>query len=165
MIGSYNISNLLAAIAVGLKFNVPVADINSALAGYVPSNNRSQLVKTVRNTLIVDAYNANPTSMMAALENFARMHADNKMVILGQMNELGKESVEEHRKVVDFLDKAGFGEVWLVGENFSGIAPQSRTFENETEVENAIKAGDISGRTILIKGSNSNKLYKLADIL
>ena len=153
------------AIAVGLKFNVPVADINSALAGYVPSNNRSQLVKTVRNTLIVDAYNANPTSMMAALENFARMHADNKMVILGQMNELGKESVEEHRKVVDFLDKAGFGEVWLVGENFSGIAPQFRTFENETEVENAIKAGDISGRTILIKGSNSNKLYKLADIL
>lgn len=165
MIGSYNISNLLAAIAVGLKFNVPVADINSALAGYVPSNNRSQLVKTVRNTLIVDAYNANPTSMMAALENFARMHADNKMVILGQMNELGKESVEEHRKVVDFLDKAGFGEVWLVGENFSGIAPQFRTFENEAEVENAIKAGDISGRTILIKGSNSNKLYKLADIL
>lgn len=165
LIGDYNTSNLLAAVAVGLEFGVPAADIDVALASYEPSNNRSQLVKTTRNTLIVDAYNANPVSMAAALENFARLDAANKMVILGQMNELGRESADEHHKIVDFLDRAGFDDVWLVGANFKAVAPQFRTFNDESEVEAAIKGADISGRTILIKGSNTNHLYKLADIL
>ena len=101
LIGDYNIANLLAAVAVGIKFNVPETDICEALRDYVPSNNRSQLKQTEHNTLIIDAYNANPTSMHAALKNFAELHAANKMVILGEMRELGAESEEEHQKLLD----------------------------------------------------------------
>ena len=114
LIGSYNLDNALAAACIGTLFAVPADDICDALTEYVPSNNRSQLTITDHNRLVVDAYNANPTSMKAALDNFSLIKADHKMCILGDMKELGEASCEEHQKVVDSLPTCGFEEVWLV---------------------------------------------------
>ena len=121
LIGAYNIKNALAAIAVGCRFEVPAEAICEALNSYVPSNNRSQLTETESNRLIVDAYNANPTSMMAALENFRLMEVEHKVAVLGDMKELGEGSVEEHRKIVDFLSGCGFEKVILVGAEFGKV--------------------------------------------
>ena len=152
-------------MAVGIKFNVPETDICEALRDYVPSNNRSQLKQTEHNTLIIDAYNANPTSMHAALKNFAELHAANKMVILGEMRELGAESEEEHQKLLDAVSSAGFEKVWLVGECFEKMHPAFPTFHNVDDVIEEIKKEALSGYTILIKGSNCNKLFRLPDYL
>ncbi len=165
LIGDYNIANLLAAVSVGKKFGVADADICEALEGYVPSNNRSQLKQTEKNTLIIDAYNANPTSMHAALKNFADLHAANKMVILGEMRELGAESGEEHQRLLDFLVRSGFERVWLIGECFEEKHPAFPVFHTVDDVIEEIKAAPISGYTILIKGSNSNKLFRLPEYL
>ena len=121
LIGSYNLDNMLAAITVGLQFDVSEQTICHALENYIPSNNRSQLTVTEHNKLIVDAYNANPTSMAAALDNFERMEVSPKMAILGMMGELGDVSREEHEKVVARLEKAHFNDVWLVGDGFKDI--------------------------------------------
>ena len=118
LIGAYNLDNMLAAIIVGYVNNVPFDDINRALADYTPKNNRSQMTVTEHNRLIVDAYNANPTSMKAAIDNFRLMQVSPKMVILGQMKELGDVSQEEHQRILDQLREAGFDKVWLVGEEW-----------------------------------------------
>ena len=97
--------------------------IDKALARYTPQNNRSQLKKTADNTLIIDAYNANPTSMMASISNFRNMQAENKMLILGDMRELGKDSADEHQKIADYLEECGFKDVVLVGELFAADTP------------------------------------------
>ena len=119
LIGEYNFPNALAAITIGRFFGVEDAKINEALAGYTPQNNRSQLKKTDDNTLIIDAYNANPTSMMAALQNFRNMEVPHKMLILGDMRELGAESAAEHQKIADYLKECAFEKVWLVGDQFA----------------------------------------------
>ena len=165
LIGSYNIDNLLAAIAVGINFGVDRKKICAALENYVPSNNRSQMTVTERNHLIVDAYNANPTSMQAALDNFSLIQADKKMAILGQMGELGTESDKEHRKVVSYLEAADYDEVWLVGDNFKDIDCPFRKFHDVEEVKATIKDQCPEGYYILIKGSNSNKLFQLPELL
>ena len=165
LIGSYNIDNLLAAIAVGINFGVDRKKICAALENYVPSNNRSQMTVTERNHLIVDAYNANPTSMQAALDNFSLIQADRKMAILGQMGELGSESDKEHRQVVSYLKAAHYDEVWLVGDNFKDIDCPFRKFHDVEEVKAAIKNQCPEGYYILIKGSNSNKLFQLPEYL
>lgn len=165
LIGSYNIDNLLAAIAVGINFGVDRKKICAALENYVPSNNRSQMTVTERNHLIVDAYNANPTSMQAALDNFTLIQADRKMAILGQMGELGSESDKEHRRVVSYLEAAHYDEVWLVGDNFKDIDCPFRKFHDVEEVKTAIKDQCPEGYYILIKGSNSNKLFQLPELL
>ena len=165
LIGSYNIDNMLAAIAVGLNFGVAPADINRALAAYKPSNNRSQLTVTERNRLVVDAYNANPTSMRAALENFRLMDGSPKMAILGMMGELGKSSRKEHQKIVDFIGEIGLDEVWLVGAEFQAIDCPYRKFADVEEVKAAILANQPQGYHILIKGSNSTRLYQLPELL
>ena len=165
LIGSYNIDNLLAAIAVGINFGVDRKKICAALENYVPSNNRSQMTVTERNHLIVDAYNANPTSMQAALDNFSLIQADRKMAILGQMGELGSESDKEHRQVVSYLEAAHYDEVWLVGDNFKDIDCPFRKFHDVEEVKAAIKDQCPEGYYILIKGSNSNKLFQLPEFL
>lgn len=167
LIGSYNIDNALAAITIGTYFDVPAEDINEALENYNPSNNRSELVKTASNTLIVDAYNANPTSMDAALKNFEMIKADKKMVILGDMKELGEISADEHQKIVEELAKStDINKVWLVGPDFSATHHGDfRTFRNINEVEAAVKEEKPEGYTILIKGSNSMKLFQLPDQL
>ena len=165
LIGAYNIDNLLAAIAVGINFGVDRKKICAALEEYVPSNNRSQMTVTEKNHLIVDAYNANPSSMMAALENFSLMQADHKMAILGQMGELGEESDMEHRQLVSYLESADYDEVWLVGDNFKDIECPFRKFHDVEEVKAAIREHCPKGRYILIKGSNSNKLFQLPELL
>ena len=165
LVGSYNIDNLLAAIAVGINFGVERKKICEALENYVPSNNRSQMTVTEKNHLIVDAYNANPSSMQAALDNFRRMEAGRKMAIIGQMGELGAESEAEHHRLVTDLEEAGFDEVWLVGDNFKDIACPFRKFHDVEEVKAAIKAQQPEGCYILIKGSNAVKLFQLPDLL
>ena len=167
LIGSYNLDNALAAACIGTFFNVPATDISAALEEYTPSNNRSQLTITQDNKLVVDAYNANPTSMRAALDNFRLIKAEHKMCILGQMGELGDVSEEEHQKVIDLLGDCGFEKVWLVGENFAKTAHPAhyRFFANVEEVKAAIATEKPQGYLILIKGSNSNKLVQTVELL
>ena len=165
LIGAYNVKNALAAIAIGCRFEVPAEAICEALNGYIPSNNRSQLTETADNHLIVDAYNANPTSMMAALENFRLMEVGHKVAVLGDMKELGEGSAEEHRKIVAFLGECGFEKVILVGAEFGKV---NTNFEHYLDVE-AVKGKFMQdkpvGKFVLIKGSNSMKLAQLKDIL
>lgn len=174
LIGAYNLDNMLAAITIGYVNNIPFDKINHALENYVPTNNRSQLTETEHNHLIVDAYNANPTSMKAAIDNFRLMEVSPKMAILGMMGELGDVSQEEHRKIIALLREVRFDEVWLVGSEFqkaldsqfsaNGQAP-FRIFANVDEVKAAISQNQPTGRYILIKGSNSTKLYELPALL
>lgn len=165
LIGAYNIDNMLAAITIGYVNNVPFEQINHALESYVPQNNRSQMTVTATNHLVVDAYNANPTSMKAAIDNFKLMEVSPKMAIIGQMGELGDVSDEEHRKVVEMLTEAHFDQVWLVGENYDKIACNFRKFKNVEEVKEALQTSPITNYYIFIKGSNSNKLFQLPELL
>ena len=165
LIGSYNIDNALCAVAVGTYFGVAEQEVSAALSEYAPTNNRSQLTKTEHNTLVVDAYNANPTSMRAAIDNFALMDVPHKMLILGDMKELGEATEAAHQEVVDLLDARDFAEVWLVGPAFAATRHTQRTFANAEEVKAALVAERPEGRTILIKGSNSMKLASLVECL
>ncbi len=177
LIGAYNLDNMLAAITIGYVNNIPFEQINHALENYVPTNNRSQLTETEKNHLIVDAYNANPTSMKAAIDNFRMMEVSPKMAILGMMGELGDVSQEEHQKIIALLEEAHFDEVWLVGAEFQkAVSHQSslnvqhltsniRVFDNVDEVKAAIAQKQPQGRYILIKGSNSTRLYELPPLL
>ena len=165
LIGAYNLDNMLAAITIGYVNNIPFDKINHALENYVPTNNRSQLTETEKNHLVVDAYNANPTSMKAAIDNFRLMEVSPKMAILGMMGELGDVSQEEHQKIIALLEEARFDEVWLVGEEFQKANSSFRTFANVDEVKAAIAKNQPAGRYILIKGSNSTHLYELPPLL
>ena len=165
LIGAYNIDNMMAAIAVGLNFGVEPADINRALEAYKPSNNRSQLTVTEHNHLVVDAYNANPSSMRAALDNFRLMEVSPKMAILGEMRELGNSSHKEHQKLVAQLAESGLDQIWLVGDEFTDLPSSYRHFHNVEEVKAAIAERQPQGYYILIKGSNSTRLYQLPELL
>ena len=165
LIGAYNIDNMMAAIAVGLNFSVEPADINRALEAYKPSNNRSQLTVTAKNHLVVDAYNANPSSMRAALDNFRLMEVSPKMVILGEMRELGNSSRKEHQKLVAQLSESALDEVWLVGDEFTDLPATYRHFHDVEEVKAAIAEHQPEGYYILIKGSNSTRLFQLPELL
>lgn len=165
LIGAYNFSNALAAVAIGHYFGVEPDKIDAALSAYTPNNNRSQLKQTAKNTLIIDAYNANPTSMMAALENFERMTASHKMLVIGDMKELGAESAAEHQKVVDFIGTCHFEEVVLVGDLFAATAHHYTSFLNVHDFIAYLERNRPSEKTILIKGSNSTKLSSVIDYL
>ena len=165
LIGTYNITNMLAAITIGLRFGVSPEQICHALEHYIPSNNRSQLTVTQRNSLIVDAYNANPTSMKAAVDNFAFMQVDHKMAILGDMRELGAASHEEHQRIADHIASLGLKDVWLVGEEFAHTDTAYRKFADVEEVKQALADNDIRDHYILIKGSNGIHLYELPPLL
>lgn len=165
LIGSYNVYNMLAAACIGICFNVSEEDVSEALREYIPTNNRSQLEVTGSNKLIVDTYNANPTSMRAALENFRDMAVSPKMAILGDMRELGEVSGEEHQKVVDFLMENNISNVWLVGEEFGKTECHYRKFADVDEVKAEIAAHKPEGYYILIKGSNGIKLFQLPELL
>ena len=166
LIGAYNIYNMLAAIAVGMEFDVDIDRINHALANYVPSNNRSQLTQTNRNTLIVDAYNANPTSMAAAIRSFAAIDTPKpKMAILGDMRELGDASADEHQKAIELMKECQLTNVWLVGDEFGRCQCDYRKFGDVEEVKKAISEEMPEGYCILIKGSNSTKLHQLPALL
>ncbi len=157
--------NALAAITVGRYFSVSATSIKEALENYIPRNNRSQLTTTESNMLIVDAYNANPTSMMAALENFRLMDVTKKMVILGDMKELGEGSHEEHKKIVDYIDNSHFERVILVGKEFQAATSSYEHYNDVNELINNLKNDKPIGYYILIKGSNSMKLSSIKDFL
>ena len=163
LIGSYNVSNMLSAACVGHYFGVPAHLIAEALSQYTPQNNRSQLTKTARNTLIIDAYNANPTSMEAALRNFALIETANKAVILGDMFELGDDSAAEHQKVVQQLAQLGITEAYLLGENFGKTQGVGTRFASTPAFKDWLADNPLSGKTLLIKGSNSMKLTTLVE--
>ena len=164
LIGAYNIANLRAAVTIGLHFGITPQQINHALEAYKPTNSRSELREVGSNRLIIDAYNANPSSMKAALTNFSFFGDKHKMVILGDMRELGAESLEEHRRIAKQLQDMELERIWLVGEEFSKAAEEGmRVFKDVEEVKEALKAEPISDSTILIKGSNGTKLYQLPE--
>ena len=165
LIGDYNFPNALAAITIGHFFGVEAAKIDRALHEYEPRNNRSQLKKTADNTLIIDAYNANPTSMLAAISNFHNMQAGGKMLILGDMRELGKDSPGEHQKIVDCLQEYGFKDVALVGELFAATRHTYPTYPDAPALIAELQKNKPCGKTILIKGSNGIKLNTVVDYL
>lgn len=165
LVGQYNIDNVLCATAVGQHFGVSPADINEAISQYEPTNSRSQLLQTAHNTLIIDAYNANPTSMQAALENFHQLEAARKMVILGEMKELGESSAQEHLKILALLAHMNFTETWTVGSNFANVSYPFRNFGSAEDVIQTLQAERPEGMTILIKGSNSVHLSTLVPYL
>ncbi|WP_294632017.1 UDP-N-acetylmuramoyl-tripeptide--D-alanyl-D-alanine ligase [uncultured Bacteroides sp.] len=165
LIGEYNLPNALAAAAVGSFFGVEPDKVDAALSAYVPQNSRSQLKETADNTLIIDAYNANPTSMRASLSNFRNMQAANKMLILGEMGELGKESAEEHQKIADYLKESRFSDVVLVGEKFAAARHDYPTFPTVKELIEELKQHKPCGKTILIKGSHYTKLESIIGYL
>lgn len=166
LVGDYNFENVLAAITVGTYFNVAADDVVTALEAYVPSNNRSQFKDTGKNHLIIDAYNANPTSMAASLNNFLVMDVPNKMLILGDMKELGQDSEMEHNKVIQWITANGFKSVCLVGDCFKAAAGGAfNTFNDVDELYAWLQANPVTGANILVKGSNSTKLIKVVDIL
>ena len=165
LIGSYNINNVLAAVTIGLQFAVAPEQICRAIENYIPSNNRSQFTETATNRLIVDAYNANPTSMELALENFRQMPVGPKMAIVGEMRELGESSDEEHRHIVKVLKKCRFDRVWLIGDAYADIKCHYRKFHDVEEAKIAIADEHPEGFYILIKGSNSTRLHQLPELL
>ena len=165
LIGSYNIDNMLAAVTVGLHFGVAEEQVCHALENYMPNNNRSQMTVTPHNHLIMDAYNANPSSMRAAIENLCAMDVPAKMAILGDMRELGEFSGEEHQRVVDMLKAKGLCEVWLVGEEFGKTDCTFRKFRDIEEVKAEIAANRPTDKYILVKGSNGIRLFTLPELL
>lgn len=167
LIGAYNLENVMAAACVGQKFGVEMCDIASALENYKPSNNRSQFIPTASNKLIVDAYNANPTSMKAALDNFFSLKSDSeKALVLGDMLELGADSESEHKKIVDMIAASGINKVMLVGQNFAAVAKEGMsTYKNVDELISVLADHKLNGCLALIKGSNSMKLTKVVEYL
>lgn len=161
--GGYNFHNLLSAAAIGLHYGVDPQKIQKALSSYKPENNRSQLVRFDDFKVILDAYNANPSSMELALENLSKYPEEKKIAILGQMNEVGPDSEKEHQSIVDFAIKKGIEEIILVGPNFKDIA-RGKNLPHFMTAEEAIEhfeSKEKSGSIILIKGSRSNQLEKL----
>ncbi|MDP2339115.1 MAG: UDP-N-acetylmuramoyl-tripeptide--D-alanyl-D-alanine ligase [Bacteroidota bacterium] len=167
LVGDYNFENLLAAACVGKYFEVDPLKIQKALAEYTPSNNRSQLIRKEKNILIMDAYNANPTSMMAALSNFASMNNDSKCVILGDMLELGDASAEEHQKITDYIEEQNFTNIFLVGPQFKNTKDRTekKKFDHVELLSNYLKTQPIENKFILIKGSRGIHLEKILEFL
>ena len=165
MIGSYNLDNVLVAVAVGRFFKIPAERISRAIAAYEPTNNRSQFKKTENNALIIDAYNANPSSMKVALDNFIAMPVQPKAIILGDMRELGPTSDELHAEVIEQIKKGQFDKVFLCGEHFSKVGKEFSPFATTEAMMEELRRQPLKGYHILIKGSHSMGLEKLADIL
>ena len=167
LFGIYNLENVKAAIATGLFFGAEMEDIVDAVEKYQPANNRSQIKITTNNTLICDSYNANPTSMNVALESFSGIQTDNKILILGDMLELGEKSEEEHIKLLEAIQSHMFVKVFLVGPVFKKISANSgfKAFYSVDELKDFLKHTPVKGNTILIKGSRGIGLEKVYDLL
>ncbi len=167
LIGKYNIDNILAAITVGLKNDVEPEKIIEAISEYVPSNNRSQLHKTEKNSLILDMYNANPTSMSLAISNFAEINLPEKVLIIGDMLELGDEEFNEHQEIVNLIKKYNFGKVFLIGKIFSScnLPAEYKSFANIDDFNNHLKNNQLQSSSILLKASNGTGLKKCVEYL
>ncbi len=166
LIGAYNYTNIAAAICIGNYFKVPLTDIKNAIENYVASNNRSQIIDKENSKIILDAYNANPTSMEAALKNFNLVQGEHKIVFLGDMFELGQESAFEHQKIAEFATSLGFEAVYLIGKAFSTTDVKNAllydSFESFKNSNNSIYA---TNATILIKGSRGMALERILDLI
>jgi UDP-N-acetylmuramoyl-tripeptide--D-alanyl-D-alanine ligase len=167
LVGDYNLENVLAACAVGLRFNISPMQISEAISSYTPTNNRSQLFVTSQNRLLLDCYNANPSSTEAALQNFSRLNEPNKAIIIGDMLELGDDSEEEHIKILKLATKISDCKVFIVGpwyKKLSGNYP-FKSFETSDELKEYLSSAPLKGHFILIKGSRGIKLEKIIDVL
>lgn len=164
LVGDYNFPNVMCAIAVGVYFGVPYHSIKLAIETYVPTNNRSQILKTEFNTVILDAYNANPSSMEVALRNFSLQKSNNQIVILGKMNELGSFSLDEHKNIQNLANSFPFELVILIGEHYSQN-PNNVVLQNTDELFLWLKKNPLKNKNILIKGSRSNKLEQIVSLL
>ena len=170
LIGTYNFDNITLAICIGKYFGIGIADIKNAIEEYVPSNNRSQIVKTKSNEIVLDAYNANPSSMMVAIQNFYQMKGDDKWLILGDMLELGQYEVEEHKSIIKLIESKKFKHVILVGNRFDKavleLGSNFPVFKTSDELLNVISHQyRIKDALILIKGSRGMKLERVVDSL
>jgi len=168
IIGEYNLENIAAASCIGKYFGVPTQDINAAIAAYTPANNRSQVVQKNTNTILLDAYNANPSSMKAALTNFAKAPAPKKVVILGDMFELGADSTEEHQNLAGLAATFTFDQVILCGTEMMAAAekhPAFTYFENKATLQNWLRENPIKNAHILVKGSRGMGLESLLEVL
>ena len=161
LVGDYNLPNVLLAVAIGKYFKIPDEKIKWALENYVPSNSRSQLIEKDSNKIILDAYNANPNSMKAAVENFVKMEGNNKVLILGGMMELGSQSVDEHQGLIDLISKYNWKNVVLVGGDFDKTDHAYLYFENSEEAKDWFKSQHFSDTNIIIKGSRSTQMEKV----
>jgi UDP-N-acetylmuramoyl-tripeptide--D-alanyl-D-alanine ligase len=162
LVGAYNLPNVLVAVAVGKYFGVPDADIKNALENYIPSNSRSQLISKGSNKIILDAYNANPTSMRAAIENIAAIAGD-KVLLLGGMMEMGEDSIAEHAAIIALINQYKWKAVALVGGDFDGVAHSYCYFANSSEAAIWYRQQQWQNCTLLIKGSRSMKMERLLD--
>jgi len=167
LIGDYNFENILSAIAIGNYFNIAGSIIDKTVSTYTPSNNRSQWVKGRRNQLILDLYNANPTSMMAAIINFNNYDNTKKCMILGDMLELGTDSEKEHHTILDFIHNSEYSDVYLVGSVFSNFKDKFsyHFFESTELLSKYFSKNPPTGYLILLKGSRGMKLEKCVDYL
>lgn len=165
--GSYNFENILVAITVGLKFGLTVDEINEGIKGYNPQNNRSQILKTAHNTVICDYYNANPTSMLAAIKNINDLKADNKILILGDMFELGNDAALEHQNIVSDALSYNFTDCIFIGSEFCKVTPSAKAkfFINTLKAHNYLKEFPLQNALVLLKGSRGMKLEGLLDSL
>ncbi|MBL6444935.1 UDP-N-acetylmuramoyl-tripeptide--D-alanyl-D-alanine ligase [Fulvivirga sp. 29W222] len=168
IIGKYNFENIAAALCIGKYFNVPETDANRAIAEYIPQNNRSQIIKKGNNTIILDAYNANPSSMASALENLSQMSAKHKVAILGDMKELGPESISEHEKLGADLSSKHLTDVYLCGDMIKSVLkhlPDAKYFKSKADLIETLKAQHFNQHVILIKASRSLGLEEIVEFI
>ncbi|MBT8183984.1 MAG: UDP-N-acetylmuramoyl-tripeptide--D-alanyl-D-alanine ligase [Eudoraea sp.] len=165
LIGAYNFSNCCAAVLIGKTFNVPLSDIKEALEKYVPENNRSQILESNGHRIVLDAYNANPSSMRAALDNFQSMKAAHKTVFLGDMFELGEAAPEEHQGIADLVAEMDFDLAFLIGENFNKTNTTLKKFSTFEGLLNYLQGQQLPAGDILIKGSRGMALERLLEVI
>jgi UDP-N-acetylmuramoyl-tripeptide--D-alanyl-D-alanine ligase len=163
LVGDYNLPNVLCAVVIGKFFKVPDEKIKQAIENYVPSNSRSQMIEQGTNHIILDAYNANPSSMKAAIENLAKINAENKVLMLGAMMELGEESPSEHQGIIELLQQKGFKNVVLVGGDYAKLQHSFVYLPNSTEAKNWFRQQKLENSYILIKGSRSMQMEKVLE--
>lgn len=163
--GEYNLTNIMAAACIGADLGVPYEDINAAVEEYIPVDNRSQIMQFGTTKLIMDCYNANPTSMKYALSSFSKLRSDKKLVILGSMKEMGKHSHEEHEKLVKLVENYKYKNCIFIGEEFDSFRNKSCIFLSSfDDLKNYLEPKDLSGYTILVKGSRANQLERVSEL-
>jgi UDP-N-acetylmuramoyl-tripeptide--D-alanyl-D-alanine ligase len=163
LVGSYNLPNVLCAVAIGNHFGVPSEKIQSAIESYTPSNSRSQWINWGTNQVILDAYNANPSSMKVAIENFAQLPGSAKILMLGAMMELGETSVAEHQALLNLIQQYHWEEVVLVGGDFSKLSHPYHYFTDSTQAKVWLSSTNPQNAQILLKGSRSMKMEKVIE--
>ncbi len=165
LVGNYNLPNVLAAVAIGKFFHVPDEKIKAAIEDYSPSNSRSQLIEKGSNKIILDAYNANPSSMKLAIENLSKQRSENKILVIGAMAELGVESLQEHQSIIEEINKHSWKNVLLVGGDFCKIEHPYLKLNSSEEANQWLKENKIRDSLILVKGSRSMKMEKVMEYL